>query len=161
MPRITATLKRTVIFIHRWLGVALCLLFFIWFASGIAMMYWDYPRVGAKDRLAHLPVLDTSHVRLSLADAYGRLAAKRPPDQMTLSMHGGRPAYRFRIGRKQTLVYADDGSTTSRFSSQEARKTAADWARKPALEAAMSTITSEDQWTVAGEFRGLRPLYKF
>ena len=37
MPRITATLKRTVIFIHRWLGVALCLLFFIWFVSGIAM----------------------------------------------------------------------------------------------------------------------------
>ncbi len=86
------------------------------------MMYWDYPRVGPKDRLAHLPALDTSGVRLSLAEAYVRLAVKRPPDQMTLSMHDGLPAYRFHIGRGQTLVYADDGSTITSFSAEEARK---------------------------------------
>ncbi len=161
MPSVSAAVKRALIFVHRWLGVALCLVFFVWFVSGIAMMYWDYPRVGPKDRLAHLPPLDTSRVRLSLADAYGRSAAKRPPDQMTLSMHDGRPAYRFRIGRRQTLVYADDGSTMASFPVEEARRTAEQWTGKSTRDAAIDTITAEDQWTVAGEFRGLRPLYKF
>ena len=27
-------LKRSAIFLHRWLGVALCLLFLLWFPSG-------------------------------------------------------------------------------------------------------------------------------
>ena len=39
--------KRCVIFVHRWLGVALCLFFLLWFPSGIGMMYWDFPSVGA------------------------------------------------------------------------------------------------------------------
>src|SRR5580658_6986208 len=107
MRSVTSPVRRAVIFVHRWLGVALCLLFFLWFVSGIVMMYSDYPGVGDKDRVAHMPALDTSTVRLSLADASRRLALKRPADRMTLSMYGGRPAYRFRMGRRQMLVYAD------------------------------------------------------
>ena len=30
-------LKRSAIFVHRWLGVALCLIFLLWFPSGIGM----------------------------------------------------------------------------------------------------------------------------
>ena len=40
-------LKKSAIFVHRWLGVALCLVFLLWFPSGIGMMYWDFPSVGA------------------------------------------------------------------------------------------------------------------
>ena len=41
-------LTRVAIFVHRWLGVALCLLFLLWFASGIGMMYWTFPEVTAQ-----------------------------------------------------------------------------------------------------------------
>ena len=40
-------IKRAAIFVHRWLGVALCLFFLLWFPSGIGMMYWDFPSVTA------------------------------------------------------------------------------------------------------------------
>ena len=40
-------LKRSLILVHRWLGVALCLVFLLWFPSGIGMMYWDFPSVSA------------------------------------------------------------------------------------------------------------------
>lgn len=43
--------KRSLIVVHRWLGVALCLIFLIWFPSGIGMMYWTYPGVSAQDRI--------------------------------------------------------------------------------------------------------------
>ena len=47
-----AGVKRGLIFVHRWMGVALCLLFLLWFASGIGMMYWEYPLIMPEDRLA-------------------------------------------------------------------------------------------------------------
>lgn len=47
------TLERSLIFVHRWLGVLVSPLFVIWFASAIGMMYWDFPSVTSADRLAH------------------------------------------------------------------------------------------------------------
>ena len=43
-------LKRALIFVHRWLGVALCLIFLLWFPSGLVMMYWDFPSISPGDR---------------------------------------------------------------------------------------------------------------
>ena len=43
-------LPPVLIFLHRWLGVGLGLLFLLWFASGMVMMYWSYPSVNAADR---------------------------------------------------------------------------------------------------------------
>lgn len=34
---------RLLVFLHRWMGVALAVLFMVWFASGIVMMYWEFP----------------------------------------------------------------------------------------------------------------------
>ena len=42
---VSVFIKRSLIFVHRWLGVALCLIFLLWFPSGIGMMYWDFPSV--------------------------------------------------------------------------------------------------------------------
>ena len=49
---------RLLIFVHRWLGVALSVIFTIWFLSGIVMMYWSYPEISAGDRLQRAPRLD-------------------------------------------------------------------------------------------------------
>ncbi len=43
MVRPTVFLKRSLIFVHRWLGVALSVVFLFWFVSGIVMMYWGMP----------------------------------------------------------------------------------------------------------------------
>ena len=56
-------LKKALIFVHRWMGVSLCLLFLSWFASGIVLMYWDYPAVSEADRLSRAPVLDSTGIR--------------------------------------------------------------------------------------------------
>src|SRR5258708_33625571 len=104
------TVKKTLIFVHRWMGVAICLLFLLWFASGIVMMYWDYPEVTAADRLQHLPPLDASRIRLSLLEAYERLELNRPASQAFLTTFDGRPAYPLRLGGEQKLVCADDGA---------------------------------------------------
>ena len=75
VSRSTPMLKRSIIFVHRWLGVALCLFFLLWFPSGIGMMYWDFPSVKAADRLERSPALDPSTIRLSPAEAYAHRGA--------------------------------------------------------------------------------------
>src|SRR6185369_1202741 len=103
-------LKRSLIVVHRWLGVALCLVFLLWFPSGIGMMYWDFPGVTAGDRLERSAALVRSAIHLSPAEAYAVTGQSQPPSQVRLNLFDGRPAYRFRGGRGDTIVFADDGA---------------------------------------------------
>jgi hypothetical protein len=154
-------IKKLAISLHRWLGVTFCLLFAWWFVSGIFMMYGDFPRVSAVDRLARAPVLDASRIHVDPEAAYKRLEFDQPPDQLRLHMYDGRPAYRFRLGRDQFFVYADNGQVESKFSMETMLRVAAVWSGQPERAARMEFNTEEDQWTVSGEFRRLRPLIKY
>jgi hypothetical protein len=69
-------IRKTVIFIHRWLGVALSLLFLLWFGSGVVMMYWSFPSVTAQDRLDRSPELDANSIRVAPSEAYAKLDPK-------------------------------------------------------------------------------------
>src|SRR5215471_4070698 len=115
--RLVPLVKRTLIFVHRWLGVALSLIFLLWFASGIVMMYWSYPEVSAEDRLQHAPTLNPATVKLSAEEASAKLQLDQPPAQVRLTSFDGRPVYRIGVGgggRRGgggfALVYADDGT---------------------------------------------------
>ena len=55
---VSVFIKRSLIVVHRWLGIALCTVFLLWFPSGIGMMYWGYPDVSRSDRLERAPALD-------------------------------------------------------------------------------------------------------
>ena len=154
-------LKRSAIFVHRWLGVALCLFFLLWFPSGIGMMYWDFPSVSADDRLDRSAVLDPSTIHLSPAEAFAITGQSQQPAQVRLNTFDGRPVYRFRVGRAESLVYADTGALHVDVSNALMRRIAAAWVRQPAGAATVETLAEADQWTVQGSFRSLRPLRKY
>src|SRR5437867_4250548 len=148
------------IFVHRWLGVVLCLFFLIWFPSGIGMMYWDFPSVTAEDRLERLRPLDRSTVRTSPADALSALGLSQPPDQIRLSTFDGRPVYHIHSGRREHLVYADTGAAQGGILPDLMARNASAWTGQPASAAIIEPI-DVDQWTVQGSFRSLRPLWKY
>lgn len=150
-------LKRSAIFLHRWLGVALCVVFLIWFPSGIGMMYWDYPSVSAGDRLERSPALDPSKVRLSPEQAYAMVADGPPPTPVRLNSFDGRPVYRFGHG---AIVYADTGEAQIDVSHELMLRVAAAWTGQPANAAQIESVEDVDQWTVGGVFRD-RPLWKY
>ena len=152
--------KRIAIFVHRWLGVGLCLLFLVWFPSGIGMMYWDFPSVTAADRLDRSPALDPSMVRLSPIEAYAVLGASQAPAQLRLNTFDGRPVYRFRTGRGEPLVYADTGARQVGVTKELMKRAAAAWTGQP-VSAATVTSIDVDQWTVQETFRNLQPLWKY
>ena len=162
-PGIAIRLKRTAIFIHRWMGVTFCVLFAWWFVSGIFMMYWDYPEVSPGDRLARAPVLDASRIRLTPSEAFARLDTREPVLAAQLASLDGRPVFRFTLpGGDERLVFADDGSAPDEFSPAFLLRSAAAWTGRTAAEAHFDgVLTRADQWTVSGEFVPLRPLWKY
>ena len=167
MVRATA-LKRALIFVHRWLGVALSGIFFLWFASGIVMMYWSYPTVTTRDRLKRAPVLDPTRIRVAVDAAYGMLGRELPPAQVRLASFDGRPVYRFgtgslesdRSGAAGQMVFADDGLVVAADDEAMIDRAATRWAGQPIRAARKEEVTEVDQWTV-GDLRNLRPLFKY
>src|SRR5258706_1328111 len=161
MFRPASALTHAAIFLHRWMGVALSLIFMLWFLSGIVMMYWSFPAVSAKDRLEHLPVLNSDTIKVPPLEAYRVLHSDRAPSQVRLNSFDGRPVYRFRTGRDDRLVYADTGLEPARVSQEMLRRIAAEWAGPNAGPATEAPVTDPDQWTVQGQLRNLRPLWKY
>jgi hypothetical protein len=109
-----ALAKRIAIFVHRWIGVALCVLFLMWFMSGIVMMYWSFPEVSAADRLARAPELDVRQIKLSPDAAYATLKEEQPAFGAVLATFDGRPTYTFEVAGGPRVVYADDGTELPR-----------------------------------------------
>ena len=73
-------LRDVAICVHRWMGLAFCLLFVLWFVSGMVMMYSDYPGISAKDRLSKSEALAPEAIYDSPAAAYSSLHWSQPPD---------------------------------------------------------------------------------
>jgi hypothetical protein len=176
MPRPSALLKRSLIFIHRWLGVALAVLFMMWFASGIVMMYWSFPGVSARDRREHAPALNAAATRITPEEAYSRLELDQPAAGVQLTSFDGRPVYRFeasfggRRGRRggggagsgtAATVYADDGTVQREVDDNMIDRAATSWAGGSLSDARKELVEEVDQWTVGGNLRSLRPLYKY
>jgi hypothetical protein len=155
-------LRKYSILIHRWMGVLFCLLFLMWFASGIVMMYWDYPDISTQERLARSQPLASSLIRISPQEAARSLDLDRPPDQMRLTMLDGRPVYRIRAGRTLYVVYADTGGQFEELSPGAALRVAAAWTgQAPSAARFLGLNEEEDQWTVSQAFRALRPMFVY
>jgi hypothetical protein len=82
---------RSLIFVHRWIGIVLCVVFLFWFPSGIGMMYWSFPGVTAGDRLDRSPRLDPGQIVLSPEQAAEKAGVQLNPTQVRLNSFDGRP----------------------------------------------------------------------
>ena len=137
---------RWLILAHRWLGIPLGVLFVIWFASGIVMMYTgDMPRLTPELRLERLPELDFDRIALAPAAAARRARLSPTPRRASLLTVMDRPAYRF----DGVTVFADTGERLGEVGPAAAAAVASRFTGRPpdAVEYA-GTLTEPDQWTL-------------
>jgi len=152
---------RCAIVCHRWLGVALFPFVILWFASGIVMMYWGFPEVSQRERFARAPRIEPAAIRVSPESAYRKLRWAGTPESAEIGMLDGRPVYRFRMGNHRGIVFADSGSILGEVTQDIALRLAARWTGQAAKRAQFEGAMREpDQWTVSGELRAMRPLFK-
>lgn len=87
-------IKRWILLGHRWLGIGTCLLFFLWFLSGVVMMYVGHPKLTWQERLEHLPPLKASQSLLSPADAFRQAGIHGTVTDLRLAnARAGQPVY--------------------------------------------------------------------
>jgi hypothetical protein len=142
-------LRKLLIFLHRYLGMALCLVFLVWFLSGIAMIYVrEMPSLTAEARLEHLPVLDFQQIRIGPSEAAARALLPVPPPRASLLMVMGRPAYRFSVPEFVT-VFADTGEVMSPPGAPESITIASRFLNLPESSLHHVRLLEErDQWTI-------------
>jgi hypothetical protein len=145
------TALRWLFLTHRWVGIAACLLFAMWFASGLVMLYVAYPSLSPAARWAGAVPIDWAKVDVPAPVAPGRT-------RLLLEMRDVEPVWRIERddGVIDTLP-ARMGAILPVVDGVYARRMASRFAVRPA-DAAGRLI--RDQWTVAGGFDRHRPLWK-
>ena len=151
--------RKILIYTHRWLGIVFCLIFVMWFVSGIAILYWQMPRLTAEERLMRMSILDLSSVGVSAAQAAAN--AHISPSRVRIAMLDDRPIYRFSDGAQWAAVYADTGEVLSEVSADDAlaivRRFVPQHASTLRYEA---QLDDSDQWTLTNTIRDHMPLHK-
>ena len=147
------------IYTHRWLGIAGCVIFLVWFASGVVMMYERMPRLTAEERLARIAPVDLRAVAVEPAAAAD--AVRVVPERLRVSMLGDRPVYRFYRDGIWTTVFADTGDPLRGLSAPEALDVARRFAPEHAATLQHDAVLQEpDQWTIDAGLPRFLPLHR-
>ena len=154
-----ARFRKWLILSHRYLGIGLGLLFVVWFASGIAMIYArDMPRLTDELRLERMEPLDLGSVQLTPLEAAEGAGLGESMGSVTLLMVMDRPAYRLG-GRDAATIFADTGERMSGAGPERAREVAARFMDvDPERVEYEELLTESDQWTIS--LRGQLPFHK-
>jgi uncharacterized iron-regulated membrane protein len=143
---------------HRWLGIGVCLLFVLWFVSGLVMSYVGYPQAQPARRYRALQPLDWTQVQLDPNGLLEYLGLQRYPRELRLEMLLGDPVYRvIDWDGSRVTVSARSGARVGGVDQQQALTIAQTYAN--ALGHVQATV-ERDQWTVPERFETLRPLHR-
>ncbi|MGH9890849.1 MAG: PepSY domain-containing protein, partial [bacterium] len=152
-------IKRGLFLIHRSLGIVLCLMLALWFASGVVMMYVGYPELTPRERYARLAPLELDNGIISPAQAAASSSLTNPPLRVRLTMVLGRPAYHILSAAGPWItVFADDGSRLKGIRSEEIMASAQAFA--PATAVSYEQRLDLDQWSVSSALDPFRPLHR-
>jgi hypothetical protein len=145
---------------HRYVGIALCLLFAVWFVSGVVMMYVRMPILFPSERFEFLTPFDPSAITVTPAQAALAAGLVDPPRRMRLASLGRRPVYYFLPrGQRWRGVYADTGEPVGTVQPDQARAMAARAYPKRDPQH-ISTVDTIDQWTLTNSLNLHRPLHR-
>jgi hypothetical protein len=162
------SLKRWWYVTHRWLGIALCLLFAMWFVSGVVMMYVGYPKLTVHERLAHLPPLQADAGLLPPQQALYLAGQQQPLRELRLSAsRAGHPVYQLTPAKGlhqgpsagTVMVDARTGRILPPADEATALASAAAWAGSSSQLTYLGTL-EEDAATHSRALDAHRPLHK-
>ncbi|MHC2337814.1 PepSY domain-containing protein [Bradyrhizobium sp. USDA 4454] len=150
--------RRWLYVIHRWIGIATCLLFAMWFISGLVMMYVAFPRLTDSERLAALPVISWGKVQVTPDRAMAIAEMEHYPRDLRLAMMDDTPVYRV-TGWKggAVTISAIDGAVIDHVTPDQALAVARH--HPHAVRPQLRDTVTRDQWSVTARFDPMRPLY--
>lgn len=147
---------------HRYLGIGLALPFALWFATGVVMLYAQFPILTPAARFQGLPQFDPARFSLTPHAAVERARLAEPPRRIRLGLLLDRPIYYILPAGKPWLgVYADTGAVLAAVDEATARRVAVQHDVDGAPHALLGSVESVDQWTLTNSLNLHRPLYRY
>jgi uncharacterized iron-regulated membrane protein len=153
---------RALTLVHRWLGIPLCLLFAMWFASGIVMHFVPFPTLTEAERLDGLAPIELPRVLHSPSEAVQASGIKDVTRVRLLQRSDG-PGFLVSAASGVAAFRAGNLSPAALPTQGLALAVALDHARRRGMDVAraeVSALTAIDQWTVSGGFDPHRPLFR-
>ncbi|WP_315834340.1 PepSY domain-containing protein [Bradyrhizobium prioriisuperbiae] len=156
--RLIRQARRWLYITHRWIGIGTCLLFAMWFVSGVVMMYVAFPGLTDSERWAALPPIAWDKVQVTPDRAMAVAGLKTYPRDLRLAMLNDTPVYRLLgwDGVRKT-VSAVDGQVIDSIAPERALAVAR--FHPGAIAPQMVETVERDQWSVTARYDPLRPLY--
>ena len=163
--------KRANYILHRWAGIVLGLIVLVWFVSGIAMMYYPYPELTAREQLDAYPplALDRAPPLIDFAAARLAMANSMPdaprPSSVRLVRWDGRLVYQLYAEHGSHhegvgVVDAVDGTLLSPLSPETALRSARAAGPFAGLSARVELLPRGDHYFMGNEKRDAYPVYR-
>lgn len=154
--RLARLLQRWLYLSHRWLGIGACLLFAMWFASGLVMMYVQFPALADDERRSLLAPIETTTIAVTPETALQAAGLTAFPRSLRLEMQDEEPVYRIIDWDDRRLaVSARDGRQIMHVDADQAVA----FCRWHSPSAALLGLVERDQWTVTARYDPLRPFH--
>ncbi len=150
------------ILVHRWLGILVCLLVAMWFASGIVMHFVPFPALTEAERMDGLAPIDQSQVLHGPNDAV-QASGVRNVVRVRLAQRPDGPIYLLSVPPAVVALRADNLAGAVLPDADQALAVAQDHAQRRGLDARqaiVSAVVPIDQWTVSGSLNPDRPLFR-
>ncbi|MES2280898.1 MAG: PepSY domain-containing protein [Pseudomonadota bacterium] len=159
-----APVRRALYLTHRWLGILGCVLFVLWFISGLVMLHVRFPALTQQERLQNLTAMDLRKVTVAPADVLAGLRVSNPRSVVLEGRDGDPGQLVWRVIDKDGGHHAVSASGSNikngPVSPDEARGIAAAFGKAPAV---YLETRERDQWSMpnSGPFDKARPLHRF
>ena len=134
------------------MGIALGVLFVIWFASGIVMMYARMPALETSERLARLPALSPTSIRVAPP-----VAGDAEITRLVISSVETRPVFRITAKGRTASIFADTGDPLPAVDADQALRIAHAFDDMNHPLRYDAHLTDADQWSFG--VRGRMPLH--
>jgi PepSY-associated TM region len=150
------------ILLHRWLGIAFCLLFAMWFATGIVMHFVPFPSLTETERFAGLKPIAMASVAHGPSDAI-EASGIADAARVRLVQRSDGPAFVVSGSSRARSVSAVTAADAAVVSPASALAIAMDHGRERGLDVAHASSVErvdDDQWSVPNSFDRHRPLFR-
>lgn len=151
----TSETTKALVWFHRWLGIATCVVFALWFASGAVLLFKPFPSLDRASRMALAAPIDGDAVALSPRQA---LVGQGDATGLRLVERAGAPSYVVDTAKGAVAVDARSGARLPFLDEAQTGAIAARFAGK--TPAAITGPFDYDQWVVHNQFDPLRPFYR-
>lgn len=153
--------RRVIYLWHRYLGIALCVLFIIWFVTGVVMLYVRMPILFPAERFRYLAEFEPQAVAVTPFSAVEKAGLKTPPRRIRLAAFQNRPIYYLLPrGNRWVGVFADTGELLPSITPDLARQIVHTSIGESASVRFVGTVDTIDQWTLTNSLNLHRPLHR-